>query len=102
MYQTTAINGLSATNALAIDDISTDGISPVSIESRALQAYARSVMTTEHNKSDIMLRLEAPGLTSPEELQAIQEQVADYGINLSLISTISRKVTSAVETVLRA
>ncbi|PUA19958.1 type III secretion system inner rod subunit SctI [Glaciimonas sp. PCH181] len=102
MHQTTAINALSGANALAFDDISVDGGSPISLESRAMQAYAQSVMSAEHNKSDIMLRLEAPGLTSPEELQAIQEKVADYGIRLSMVSTLSRKVTSAVETLLRS
>ena len=98
MNPITAVNALRAT---AMDDISADTGSTVSLESRAVQAYAQSVLSAEYNKNDVMQRLELPGLTSPEELQAIQEKIADYSLKLSLMSTVSRKATSAVETLLR-
>ena len=102
MNQITSINELRSASAMAMDDISPDAGSPVSLESRALQAYGQSVVSSEYNKNDVMNRLELPGLTAPEELQAIQEKVADYSLKLSLLSTVSRKATSAVETLLRS
>jgi hypothetical protein len=102
MNQITAINTGRAAASTAIDDIGSDVGAPVSLESRALQAYAESVVSAGDARSDVMQRLEMPGLTAPEELQAIQEKVADYSLKLSMLSTLSRKATSAVETLLRS
>lgn len=95
-------NASHAVNAMMMKDIGTEVGDPVPLESLALEAYARSVVSYGQKKSDVINRLEKPGLTSPEELQAIQEKAADYSLNLSLLSTISRKATSAVETLLRS
>ncbi|WP_323117690.1 type III secretion system inner rod subunit SctI [Burkholderia alba] len=54
-------------------------------------------------KSSIESRLADPvDFAHPEKLVALQTELSDYGIAMSLASTLARKAVSAVETLVKA
>ncbi|WP_272940792.1 type III secretion system inner rod subunit SctI [[Erwinia] mediterraneensis] len=73
------------------------------LDARMLQALAKSTVVTGMEKEAVMEAIQYPSVTSdPEKLFKIQLATSDYNIKVSLISTLTRKATSAVETLLRA
>lgn len=77
--------------------------SPSSLEHKLITAYAESSNKYDLQKQHVMnLVSNTNSTSSPEALFAIQQQTADYNIEISLISALTRKATSAVETLLRA
>ena len=76
--------------------------SELPLADRALRAFSELSVATVASKADVMRRLKSPGLTAPEELQAIQEIVSADALEISTISTVVRKVTATVEGVVRS
>ena len=74
----------------------------VSLSERMMHAYAKSTVSAVESKAEVMRALESPSVTSPEILQQIQEQVADDSLKISMVSTVTRKLTSTVEALLRS
>ncbi|PNM27201.1 type III secretion system protein PrgJ [Yersinia enterocolitica] len=73
--------------------------SVVSLEDRIIQSFADKAVQTENTKNITQQQITN---SSPEKLIELQEVVANYNIEVSLISTIARKSVGAVETLLRS
>ncbi|MFQ6283757.1 type III secretion system inner rod subunit SctI [Yersinia enterocolitica] len=73
------------------------------LDDRIIQSFAKTAVQTENTKNTALQNIQNPqqGL-SPEKLIESQEVLANYNIEVSLISTIARKSVGAVETLLRA
>ncbi|EBH8768134.1 type III secretion system inner rod subunit SctI [Salmonella enterica] len=74
-----------------------------SLEDRLIQAFSKTAAYAETEKSSVMQKTEQPGsVTNPAELYNLQVRTSNYNLELSLISTLTRKCTGAVETLLRS
>lgn len=73
------------------------------LDERIIQSFAQITAQTENTKNIALQQVENPkkGMTS-EDFINLQEVVANYNIEVSLISTIARKSVGAVETLLRS
>ncbi|KQN51800.1 hypothetical protein ASE93_01160 [Serratia sp. Leaf50] len=75
----------------------------LTLDQQLVSAYANNADNYHERKQHVLGQLNgAHSTSSPEQLFAIQQQTADYNIEVSLISALTRKATSAVETLLRA
>lgn len=85
------------------EDISMSESESVSLESRMIQAYARTSTEFEAEQNDVINRLQQSKVTSdPAELFRLQQRTSDYNLQVSMISTLTRKGVSTVETLLRS
>ncbi|WP_435954197.1 type III secretion system inner rod subunit SctI [Dryocola sp. BD626] len=74
-----------------------------SLDDRLLEAISISASNSAAEKEDILQSLERPGLVNrPDELYALQLRSANYNLEVSMISTLTRKAVSAVESLLRS
>ncbi|WP_345829406.1 type III secretion system inner rod subunit SctI [Erwinia sp. HDF1-3R] len=84
-------------------DITMSDPSPMSLEERMIQAYARTASEAQAEQADVINRLQMGRVTSdPAELFKLQQRTSDYNLQVSMISTLTRKGVSAVETLLRS
>lgn len=74
----------------------------VSLESRLLDAFASSAVTSGQEVSSINRLIESPDITSPEALARLQEQMGQYNVDINLLNVLVRKAVSTAETLLRA
>lgn len=74
----------------------------VSMDSRAIDFFSRAAAEAEVNKNSVLNDMEKNVKIDPEVLIKIQDRVLNYNIELSLISTIARKVVGAAETLLKS
>lgn len=66
------------------------------------QALATEIDHANVTTSDIESRLANPvNFAKPENLEALQTDLLDYNIRISLVSTLARKAVSAVETLIK-
>ncbi|HCZ4708597.1 TPA: type III secretion system inner rod subunit SctI [Salmonella enterica subsp. enterica serovar Saintpaul str. CFSAN004144] len=80
-----------------------NGTSVISLDDRLIQAFAGAAAHAETEKMSVLQKIEqSGGVTDPAELYALQVRTANYNLELSLISTLTRKCTGAVETLLRS
>ncbi len=89
-------------NAQESDLIDNSGQPLVSLEDRFIQAYAQKSVSADQEKAAAMSMVE-PGQfkADPAALFELQQKISDYGININLISTLARKATDAVSTLLK-
>lgn len=86
-----------------VSEISMADPSPISLEERMIQAYAESSVGTAAEQSDVINQLQQDKMTSdPAELFRLQQRTSDYNLHVSMISTLTRKCVSTVETLLRS
>ncbi|MFJ2974094.1 type III secretion system inner rod subunit SctI [Kluyvera sp. NPDC087067] len=84
-------------------DISMSDPTSVTLEARMIQAYAKTSTTFENEQNDVINQLQQSKVTSdPAELFRLQQRTSDYNLQVSMISTLTRKGVSAVETLLRS
>lgn len=84
-------------------DITMPNAEPVSLEDRIIQAYAKTATNAELEQNDVISKLQQDKVTSdPGELFRLQQRTSDYNLQISLISTLTRKGVSVVETLLRS
>lgn len=84
-------------------DISMSEPMQVSLEERMIQAYSEASVDVQLEQSDVLAKLQDNRVTSdPAELFKLQQRTSDYNLQLSMISTLTRKGVSAVETLLRS
>ncbi|TFZ48662.1 type III secretion system protein PrgJ [Serratia proteamaculans] len=75
----------------------------VSLDDRLLQAYAQSAVGRGMEKDSILASLaDRHTVTDPAKLFALQQRTSDYNLEVSLISTLTRKAVGAVESLLRS
>ncbi|MFT8209927.1 MAG: type III secretion system inner rod subunit SctI [Symbiopectobacterium sp.] len=84
-------------------DITMPESAQVSLEDRLLRAYAPESVNVSAEQRDVISLLENTNAsTDPEALAELQQRTSDYNLHVSLISTLTRKGVSAVETLLRS
>ncbi len=84
-------------------DISMSDPTSVTLEARMIEAYAKTSTTFENEQNDVINQLQQSKVTSdPAELFRLQQRTSDYNLQVSMISTLTRKGVSAVETLLRS
>ncbi|POB00628.1 type III secretion system protein PrgJ [Chromobacterium sinusclupearum] len=75
----------------------------VSLDDRLIQAFSRSAVSSGIEKDSILQRLEQPeAVTNPAELFELQLRTSNYNLEVSMISTLTRKAVGAVESLLRS
>lgn len=97
----TPVNSIQSVQKIieSYQDASERDNSVVSLENRIIQSFADKTVQTENTKNITQQQI---ANSSPEKLIELQEVVANYNIEVSLISTIARKSVGAVETLLRS
>ena len=74
----------------------------------ALEDILKSTLADANNQANVgKTAIEGPlitpvNFTEPEQLIALQNNISDYNIYISLASTLTRKAVSAVETLVKA
>ncbi|EOC3594063.1 type III secretion system inner rod subunit SctI [Salmonella enterica subsp. enterica serovar Braenderup] len=98
------INAISAPDAeCGLWDTEGAGTGVISLDDRLIQAFAGAASHAETEKMAVLQKMEQPGgVTDPAGLYALQVRTANYNLDVSLISTLARKCTGAVETLLRS
>jgi hypothetical protein len=76
--------------------------SVVSLESRLIDAFASSAVSSEQDVAGINQLLQSPDITSPEVLTMLQERVGQYNVDINLLNVLVRKAVGTAETLLRA
>ncbi|EHG5998745.1 TPA: type III secretion system inner rod subunit SctI [Escherichia fergusonii] len=71
-------------------------------EESLVNAFAGYAVQTEHWKNRAHQVLNNPAGLSPEKLIALQNQVLNINVEVSLMATLTRKTVGAVETLLRS
>ncbi|MGC0152636.1 type III secretion system inner rod subunit SctI [Chromobacterium vaccinii] len=75
----------------------------VSLDNRLIQAFSQSAVDIGMEKDAILQRLEQPeALSNPAMLMELQQRTSNYNLEVSMISTLTRKTVGAVESLLRS
>ncbi|PRP71109.1 type III secretion system protein PrgJ [Chromobacterium amazonense] len=75
----------------------------VSLDDRLIQTFAQTAVSTGMEKDSIMQRLEQPNaVTEPAALFELQLRTSNYNLEVSTISTLTRKAVGAVESLMRS
>lgn len=86
-----------------VSDITRSEHNLVSLDDRLIQAFSQNAVGVGMEKDDILQRLEQPGLLSnPAVLMELQQRTSNYNLEVSMISTLTRKTVGAVESLLRS
>lgn len=94
-----AVNGIS--NGLSNIESFDQGV--VSLEDRLLRNFSSMAVETGFEKNSILNKIEQPhAVTDPAELFELQVRTSNYNLEVSLLSTLTRKSVGAVETLLRS
>jgi len=72
------------------------------LEARVLTAFARSEIGLRTDRQDVMRNIEQhpEKFSDPAYLFEMQKRLADYGLEVSAINTVTRKAVGAVEKLL--
>ncbi|MDO7896755.1 type III secretion system inner rod subunit SctI [Pseudomonas citrulli] len=74
----------------------------VSLESRLIDSYARSVVDSGQDVAAIDQLLRRPDITDPDVLARLQELTGQYNVDINLLNVLVRKAVGTAETLLRA
>ncbi len=75
----------------------------IPLEDIVRNAYSASAVKNERDRMSIDAIMNDPaGLSNPAVLADLQNRLGDYTIYVSLVSTIARKATTTVETLIKA
>ncbi|WP_342221086.1 type III secretion system inner rod subunit SctI [Candidatus Fukatsuia endosymbiont of Tuberolachnus salignus] len=97
MHSLENIKGMAA----VANDITPDNNPIVSLEDRMVQSYATNAVDFSDRRNEILAKIANPRI-STDELAQLQKELGEYNFDVSLISALTKKVTGAVETCLRA
>lgn len=73
----------------------------VSLESRLIQAFADSAVSSKQDVSAIKQMMQRTDIT-PEALTQLQELTGQYNVDINLLNVLVRKAVGTAETLLRA
>ena len=74
----------------------------VSLESRLIEAFAGSAVSSEQAVGAIDQLLQRPDITDPGVLTQLQELTGQYNVDINLLNVLVRKGVGTAETLLRA
>ena len=79
------------------------GQPPALLGDRLLQGFAEQSISADNDKTAAMNMVEPTKFSDdPEKLFELQQKISDYSISINLISTLARKATDAVSTLLKS
>lgn len=84
-----------------IDDI-TSSISTGSFEDKVKKLFAEYTAAVGNQKANLINKANNVDASNPAQLIEIQNQVGNYNLAMSMISTLTHKSVSAIDTVLKA
>ncbi|GAB1439397.1 hypothetical protein MASR2M36_21680 [Providencia sp.] len=84
-----------------IDD-TTSPISIGSFEDKVKKLFAEYTAAVSNEKESLMSKANNVDASNPAQLIEIQNQVGNYNLAMSMISTLTHKSVSAIDTVLKA
>jgi len=74
-----------------------------SLDQNLVQAMARSTWNADVNKQSQLARVgQADHISDPGKLQAMQVDMSEYHIKISLVNALVRKAVSTVETLVKS
>lgn len=75
----------------------------VSLDDRLIEAFSNNAVRIGQEQTSILSQLDRPAeLSDPAVLFELQQRTANYNLEVSMISTLTRKAVGAVETLLRS
>lgn len=83
------------------DDIATTTPS-IPIEDKVKQLFAEYTAAVGNEKTNLINKANNIDVSNPAQLLEIQNQVGNYNLAMSMISTLTHKSVSAIDTVLKA
>lgn len=99
------ISNIPAINELSSSVNGIESLEPgvISLEDRLLRSFSSTAVEMGGEKNSILNKIEQPNaVTNPEELFDLQVRTSNYNLEVSLLSTLTRKCVGAVETLLRS
>lgn len=84
-----------------IDDIASS-ISTGSFEDKVKNLFAEYTAAVGNEKANLINKANNVDISNPAQLIEIQNQVGNYNLAMSMISTLTHKSVSAIDTVLKA
>lgn len=83
------------------DDIKT-AIPTGSFEDKVKQLFAEYTAAVSNEKANLINQTNNTDVSNPAKLLEIQNQVGNYNLAMSMVSTLTHKSVSAIDTVLKA
>lgn len=96
------INPISLSTLPSITDDNSITTPAVSIEDKVKQLFAEYTAAVGNEKSNLINKANSIDVSNPAQLLEIQNQVGNYNLAMSMISTLTHKSVSAIDTVLKA
>ncbi|EJD6539904.1 type III secretion system inner rod subunit SctI [Providencia rettgeri] len=83
------------------DDIKT-AVPIGSFENKIKQLFAEYTAAVSNEKANLINQANNTDVSNPTKLLEIQNQVGNYNLAMSMVSTLTHKSVSAIDTVLKA
>ncbi|EMU9000518.1 type III secretion system inner rod subunit SctI [Providencia rettgeri] len=83
------------------DDIKT-AVPIGSFEDKVKQLFAEYTAAASNEKANLINQANNTDVSNPAKLLEIQNQVGNYNLAMSMVSTLTHKSVSAIDTVLKA
>lgn len=84
-------------------DVSMKGNNFQSLDDIMINAFSRAALVTEAERASVLSSLQQAQITNdPAELFKLQQRTANYNLQVSTISALTRKGVSTIETLLRS
>lgn len=74
----------------------------IPLEDKVKQLFAEYTTSVSQEKADILEKMNTIDPSDPAKLLALQNQVGNYSLALNMVSTLTHKSVSAIDTVLKA
>ncbi|HGV3502859.1 TPA: type III secretion system inner rod subunit SctI [Providencia stuartii] len=89
----------------SLSNITDDVTTPISIgsfEDKVKNLFAEYTAAVGNEKANLINKANNVDVSNPAQLIEIQNQVGNYNLAMSMISTLTHKSVSAIDTVLKA
>ncbi|MEQ4676059.1 type III secretion system inner rod subunit SctI [Providencia vermicola] len=86
----------------SITDDTTSPISIGSFEDKVKKLFSEYTAAVGNEKANLLSKANNLDVSNPAQLLEIQNQVGNYNLAMSMISTLTHKSVSAIDTVLKA
>lgn len=96
------VNSISISDIFQNNDDITTSIPTGSFEDKVKQLFAEYTVAVGSEKADLINKAHNIDVSNPAELLKIQNQVGNYNLAMSTISTLTHKSVSAIDVVLKA
>lgn len=96
------INSITSSTLFQTDSDITTAVPVGSFEDKVRQLFAQYTAAVGNEKADLINKANNIDASNPAELLNIQNKVGNYNLTMSMISTLTHKSVSAIDTILKA